>query len=901
MAISPYSTPLQYEYKPLNLSGFMVPLAKMQEDFDATTSAVNEADFNIANLPYGTDPEKAKELMATVKAKRDELAQNLATTKNYRQAASKLKQLNTLWNKDPHKLALEGEAKRWEEAKKRELARVKEGKISKEKYEQWERDEVRKYDTRGGASFKADYSNEEGNWNHITGDTGRYDDIDKEYEDMQQKLAGAMKARKDEGWYKAAGIDSDTFTKHFRKSAVSQLTDEEIARDVENYLREQPRFKRKFIEDADYNFKDLQYSKNFKEHANQIVNQRIATIDKYLPAVEAQAKKDKKSIEDDPTYQRLIKEKQELQNASTTGEYDVDTVKNIYINQELNKNYDMSALGDIYEQYERTTSEKGEKIDKDSEAAGGLGMNHNKGLPFIGAAGDMKFDTPSIHKRVWDNANSIKQTTKSLFDVSKGALGKLVLGEKAPDSGVGAGIFNATKRSEDSKFKRRVDLENNAGAQYERLSAVQQAIGKSRNFAEFKTNLKKSGITDFDDATAKQVYTDLSDTKSDALAQLNNGLQQAEGAYTDYVINKTHIKNIEESTYRTKEFQRASAEIGSLTPTVKGNPRTIGQTGEKVYEDITPTSFYATSYPKDKLRAKGINPDKKKLTFDDVAKLNGYKNYQDAVQKGYNFKGITTSTKIGDKTYTGTPQEIKSQIVKDMAHKGLEVEKMSNKYINDVDTEKELAGYFKNIDALSTKAKASDLRNLPGFDEKGTPLSGTKIVKDYKPQLVTLGGETYFSVPYTYANTVDGKKVGQSSALIKAKPEDINFLKNAYGRVINKAKKDSSPLAKETLASTRVALFNINHGNKFNDVIVNSPTAEVYISNDPATREREITNISIPHPSGRTLQGKIVKAIKGNNSTDVYYTVKYSDGSYLGEEFKTPDALKSAITEYEGQ
>ena len=35
MAFTEFSAPVQYEYKPLNLSAFMVPLAKMQEQYDA--------------------------------------------------------------------------------------------------------------------------------------------------------------------------------------------------------------------------------------------------------------------------------------------------------------------------------------------------------------------------------------------------------------------------------------------------------------------------------------------------------------------------------------------------------------------------------------------------------------------------------------------------------------------------------------------------------------------------------------------------------------------------------------------------------------------------------------------------------------------------------------------------
>jgi len=108
MTITPYTTPLQYEYKPLNLMAFAEPLSKMQEQFDIVKASIDESDFDITNLPFGTDPERAKALLKIVEGKRDELAQSLAETKNYKQAASKLKELNTVWQEDPEVLALKG-------------------------------------------------------------------------------------------------------------------------------------------------------------------------------------------------------------------------------------------------------------------------------------------------------------------------------------------------------------------------------------------------------------------------------------------------------------------------------------------------------------------------------------------------------------------------------------------------------------------------------------------------------------------------------------------------------------------------------------------------------------------------------------------------------------------------
>jgi len=133
MPIFPSTTPIQYEYKPLNLMAFAAPLSEMQKQLDLTKDVVGTTEFDISHLPYGTDPEKAKELKQLVESKRDEIATNLATSKNYQQAARQIKQLNNLWQKDPHKIALESNAKLFATRDAEELKRLADNKISKER------------------------------------------------------------------------------------------------------------------------------------------------------------------------------------------------------------------------------------------------------------------------------------------------------------------------------------------------------------------------------------------------------------------------------------------------------------------------------------------------------------------------------------------------------------------------------------------------------------------------------------------------------------------------------------------------------------------------------------------------------------------------------------------------
>jgi len=87
MAFTPVDTPLQYQYKPLNLMAFAEPLMKMQEKYDLTKSAIEDSDVKATALQWAEDPEKARALEEVYRAKRDELVQNLIETKNYTQAS----------------------------------------------------------------------------------------------------------------------------------------------------------------------------------------------------------------------------------------------------------------------------------------------------------------------------------------------------------------------------------------------------------------------------------------------------------------------------------------------------------------------------------------------------------------------------------------------------------------------------------------------------------------------------------------------------------------------------------------------------------------------------------------------------------------------------------------------
>lgn len=133
MPISPYSTPIQFEYKPLGLEGFAKPLSEMQNQYDDTLNKVDALDFDIQAL--SKDDPAAKEKINALMEQRNQLRDELMNTKNFKQGARKVLDLNRQYTKDEDIQSIQSNAKRWQEYDKAEKARVAKGEIRQEDYE----------------------------------------------------------------------------------------------------------------------------------------------------------------------------------------------------------------------------------------------------------------------------------------------------------------------------------------------------------------------------------------------------------------------------------------------------------------------------------------------------------------------------------------------------------------------------------------------------------------------------------------------------------------------------------------------------------------------------------------------------------------------------------------------
>tara|TARA_R100000654_G_scaffold2251_5_gene8298 strand:- start:20177 stop:23521 length:3345 start_codon:yes stop_codon:yes gene_type:complete len=102
MPITPLSTPLKTEYKPLGLEAFAQPLSQMQAKFDVAKSQIEDADYKIDALSWASgDQEATKALANSYNQKASDLAGKLIRSGNYREASSALKKINKDYNNDP--------------------------------------------------------------------------------------------------------------------------------------------------------------------------------------------------------------------------------------------------------------------------------------------------------------------------------------------------------------------------------------------------------------------------------------------------------------------------------------------------------------------------------------------------------------------------------------------------------------------------------------------------------------------------------------------------------------------------------------------------------------------------------------------------------------------------------
>jgi hypothetical protein len=880
MPITPYNQAINYEYKPLNLSAFAKPLSEMQEKFDITTAAVESSEFDLSHLPYGTDPEKAKELIKTVKEKRDELAKNLADTKNYKQAAIKLRELNNLWAKDPELNALQSNYKLWQERDKEEKERVSKGDITRDQYLQWKNDEIRKYEDNKGASFKADYLNPKGEYNKITGNVGRLKDLDKEFRDTQLEIA-KMQPEKVSTFFRQ-NVPSMTESELVSLEGTIKSKDAgEIARETEKYLRRIPKFKDWGQEVAKYNYYDATgYGKDLEKTGSELVGNTIQSLDKEI----AQRSKDK-NFKGSEAHKELLDMKSAYEEMKNTGNYDPEVVQHLYTQKHLNELYGSEDVANILA-YKNVMNNHSIRRNAEWEAARRAADNPFKEAngSWIGANEDKTLTIPGIHSEIAKNKSSLRQYVTGANNINNGIVRKVVAADKNW---------------------------SDIGGMHERQKIISDAIMKGQNYDQFKKTLKSNNVMkNVSDEDIRNLYNTFASKPGQPnynLQALNKAIESGTEDYGNYVNNKDNLHNIQKNIQENSpEFKTFAKELGSNIPKGSMGDFTMPYTSPNYGKAFK--RFNAQSYTPEQLKKAGIDVSKLDwvnavepgnhnkttnfpvLSFDQVAKLTGHKNAVEASFKGYGFEGVQLvdnanweNGKYSKGTFgtSGSFGDIINKGMQNVLSTGNIVQEMSYRLNDSPSVGKSLKDQFPTLQDV---LKNGSMKGQPGFDESGNPMEGTEI--DYSngkmPKLEFHGNKAYVAVPL--------KTTDKPGGIMVAVPvRGMQNMERVYKDIVANNYGDDYA-SKTTRNSVYNSVFELkNPGNNINQI-----KADNLVTNSKTPTLKVGTINNVPTGSGTF---ELVKKYVGEDIPDVYQWRDANTGQYIKETYNDVRSAREVMGE----
>lgn len=861
MPITPYNSPVQYQYKPLGLEAFAAPLSQLQQKFDVTKAEIDSEDFNLSHLPYGTDPKRAQELLRTVKSKRDELASSLLETKNFREAQQKIIQLRKLWKEDPETLAIQSNYNQFQQLDKEQKERASKGEITRDQYLEWKDRTIGDYTTKGSTAFKATAENREGEYNKI-GYTPRLKDLSTEVEKIKLEIAKAQPEKVGDVFDMYGIPISDEDRLHIKTTWASK-SQQEIEKETEAYLRKYPGFSEWASEVADYNlYNQKKNPEKYKETAKGLVSDYVKDASSYLKKQEEAADKGSKEAKEylqTDAYKALKEVEQKMNNMILTGNYDDNIVQNLYTEQHLDKVFDSKEVADILS-YKNVT--KNYQFRKTGDGSGsGKKKDDNLGMGFFTPSSYEKFDISDITKQRVQSGKALYTTASNINNIAGGVMRTAVMGAKGS--------------------KMRDEMAKDPAAMRERsnqiLNAASTTIANKGTSKDFYSRIRNLGV---DEQTANTLYKEFTKPGGYALQKLKTEIEKSEYDVNNYVNAKEQLSSIETQAGSNKDYINViNNQIGQAKPEIWSMGSKTISDNDKLYKTFNVDNYTAEQYKKAGLtkpkNGTFSTVTENTLTFNQVAKLKGYKNVQDALDKGYNFENAPISGSYGSgKVKTGssttasgwnTLKQHSSNLKQQLIDEGLVTNEMSYRYINDGKVDNVISKFFLQAPDLANfqPAYSSTHQNNPGFDEEGKLLPTTQldITKTTMPKLVKHGNSTYFEVPIKYKNE-DGNLI-KTTAVIKPKKGTELATERLLNRIDETTNTDD-PLDRQSNDMVKVMKFDQRFSTNFSNTLAKG-------INVGDSKGSQTTVTSIPY--GVSAPGtniEIVKIATGNGD----YTMK---------------------------
>ena len=741
MAFTEFTAPIQYEYKPLNLSAFMVPLAKMQEQYDTVESAIAGSTVDVSSLDWGTDKERAKELKNTYGQKINELSKNLAESKNYKQAAIKLKELQNTWIKDPERVGLESNYKLVQELVKQEKERIGKSRanngITQGQYDQWYRDMKEDYETLGGADFKATYADPEGKYN-VVGRKARLADETEELEKLKFEVAKAVPGQTVEGVMQAIGYDTETMDKKFMQTTIDEKNKDEIARRVEGYVSQLPRFKPWLEEVAAYDYRDLKRNpEQFQRTASELNTKYINSLNQQIQGLEKAGKKNPALLQTQD-YKDLLEDRDAAVKAQKSGEYDPNVIGSLYKTDFEQKMYDADALGRVLAYKNVTRDYDWRKLHIDDGGGGDDDTSKAAGNAYW-IPGSEEVTFTKLNGQKIDSGASLYTSVGKINNLAGGAVRNVIMGSE------GSSLNKQLKKDPGQIYAREVNL----------LEAITKTIAAGGDAKMLKKIANQKGIH-IPDAEAGNLWRTFSKPGNQAIADFKREVEASRPQALRYEEAQTMIEGITKSVESDKNFQKDLFEAGQNARTIEGAAGLSKENSKNLLKQtklFDPLSYSDEDYKKAGIKkpsaaAKAFSFGQAgNLNFNEVAKLNGYKSFQDAIKKGFNFEGAKLM--VGSRVYGA--QEYYNSTVANYSTKQNNKAEMGYRYVNNKKVDEQLTRFFLSADELKSykPAYGKDWSTVPGFREGDTDFT-LNVSKDRAPKLVVQGNKLLYEVPIKY-------------------------------------------------------------------------------------------------------------------------------------------------------
>lgn len=897
MAITPYSTPIQYEYKPLGLEIFAKPLSAMQDKFDTTLGEIEGSTWDIKHTALGTDPEKAKKLKELVSSKTDELAQNLMSTGNFRQASRKIKDLRNIWTNDPEKANLESNYAKRQEFMKQEKERIdKPNGITRDEYYDAVARYDREYAAQQGTNWRMENGDKEGVANAYN-TKPRLANLERELDEEVQKLGKSVEADTAESALRAAGYDWETMSKEFKQTLTEARTPEKIRDAVKAYLLTQPRFTEWGKEVADFNFDKKINGPQANEFAQELTNEYLATIDKALLDYTNRKENKGKDLSQDVTYQDLMAKKQEAVGMQQTGEYDMPLLHSVYTQNHLNKLFNMDAIGKLLAYEKQTNTYTFRSIPKPEEEDGG------------GSGGLFDLQGPGTYAPgTYDQTNlqglySLKNDANKILFGTRDANGKVIPGTLAQINNIGKGNMRFMVNAGLSD-KQKTELNTNPDAlrakQQMILTTLSNVFSNGGTYKDFHKALKQKGI----ETTLGNAATIFKEIGTKDVAQrYMNKLEATEKAIIQFEEADKVLKGIQENASKSTEYNTVVKNIGDYR--IEGTSSAI--------TDDNKVLIGGKSYTMKKFidaggttAAQGKEGSLKPVYTPKVlAKLAGYNSVQEAIAKGYNFENIKfrfgdykgTEEGWGISEFTGTIQGYNRSVLNILSQKGAINQKMGYSYRGDKIINEALGVYTEKTPDLTTfQPMGGTWQNVPGFTERGELAPGTKL-DNKSTRLYRHGGTNYLEVTYSYLGE-DGKTKLEKTMKVRPKKGTEARFEEVFSNIIAKTNNfENRPDHKQTNDIARASRFDLRFTNNGERSFTKS-TVEAL----PVSSAKPVNVVkTIPLSTGTNLVIEKVHAT-GDTYTLKAYTTNGVSKSYIlnpatGQPFYSsdPEVMKAHI------